>query len=84
MEDVIGIIWKIEEVLKDLREVECDFLTIGQYLPPSKNHHAVVEYKHPDTFNKYKKIGIELGFKHVASAPLVRSSYHADAAIENK
>jgi len=73
-EEVIG-------VLRDLRGVNCDLLTIGQYLAPSRNHHPVVEYIHPDVFEKYREIGLELGFKHVASGPLVRSSYHADRAV---
>jgi len=68
---------QVIEVLKDLRKADCDLLTIGQYLAPSKKHHPVIEYIHPDTFEEYKKIGYELGFKYVASAPLVRSSYHA-------
>lgn len=64
--------------LKDLRAVNCEILTLGQYLSPSKNHHAVVEYIHPDVFENYKKLGLEMGFRFVASGPLVRSSYHAD------
>lgn len=72
---------EVVKVLKDLREVDCDFLTIGQYLAPSKSHHPVVEYIHPDIFERYKTIGRELGFKYVASAPLVRSSYMADKAL---
>ena len=80
---MIGLVEKEEEVvevMKDLRSVECDFLTIGQYLAPSRRHHAVVEYKHPDVFRSYKETAVSLGFRHVASAPLVRSSYHADEA----
>lgn len=64
-------------VLRDLRAVDCDLLTIGQYLAPSAKHHEVIEYIHPDLFNKYKEAAYEMGFKYVASAPLVRSSYHA-------
>lgn len=70
-------------VLKDLRKVDCDLLTIGQYLPPSAKHHKLVEYVHPDTFQRYKELGLKMGFKHVASAPLVRSSYHADKAFKS-
>lgn len=73
---------EVIEVMKDLRKSECDFLTIGQYLAPSKNHHPVVEYKHPDLFDKYRETGEALGFRHIASAPLARSSYHADKALE--
>ena len=72
---------EVIEVMKDLRKVDCDFLTIGQYLAPSKKHHPVVEYVHPDVFERYKAKGVELGFKYVASAPLVRSSYMADKAL---
>ena len=74
---------EVVEVLKHLREVGCDFLTIGQYLAPSKNHHPVVEYVHPDVFEFYRQKALELGFKHVASAPLVRSSYMADKAMDS-
>lgn len=73
---------EVIEVMKDLRSVDCDLLTIGQYLAPSKNHHPVVEYIHPDVFEKYRKTGLDLGFKHVASSPFVRSSYHADQVSE--
>ena len=68
---------EVIEVLKDLRNIECDLLTIGQYLSPTRTHHPVIEYIHPDVFEKYKKIGLDLGFKYVASAPFVRSSYNA-------
>ncbi|MCL5289789.1 MAG: lipoyl synthase [Bacillota bacterium] len=64
-------------VLQDLRAVDCDILTIGQYLAPSAKHHPVIEYIHPDLFKKYKQIAYEMGFKYVAADPLVRSSYHA-------
>ncbi|WML37052.1 lipoyl synthase [Clostridium sp. OS1-26] len=74
-EDVIGI-------LKDLRDVKCDIVTIGQYLAPSSKHHPIIEYVHPDIFKKYETIGLEMGFKHVASAPLVRSSYHAEEVFK--
>jgi lipoic acid synthetase len=72
---------EILSVLKDLRQANCDFLTIGQYLAPSAKHHPVIEYVHPDIFERYKAIGLELGFKSVASGPLVRSSYYADKMI---
>jgi lipoic acid synthetase len=67
-------------LLDDLREVGCEFLTIGQYLAPSKQHHEVIEYVHPDVFDAYGKIAYEKGFAFVASAPFVRSSYHAGEA----
>ncbi|MEL7650146.1 MAG: lipoyl synthase [Sedimentibacter sp.] len=73
---------EVIEVFKDLRSVGCDILTVGQYLAPSPQHHPVVEYIHPDIFSMYKERAEEMGFKYVASAPLVRSSYHADKALE--
>jgi len=65
------------KAMKDLREVGCDILTIGQYLKPSPHHLKVSNYIHPDEFEIYRNIGMSLGFKYVASDPLVRSSYHA-------
>jgi len=73
---------EVIEVMKDLRTVGCDLLTIGQYLAPSPKHHPVVEYIEPIVFEKYKEIGEALGFKYVASGPLVRSSYHADEFLK--
>lgn len=78
---MIGLGEKEEEVVRlfaDLREVGCDFLTVGQYLQPSKKHHPVIEYIHPDIFKDYEKVAYELGFKYVASGPFVRSSYNAE------
>lgn len=69
---------EIVEEMKDLRSVDCDILTIGQYLRPTKDHLPVQRYVHPNDFMKYKQTGLELGFKHVESGALVRSSYHAD------
>jgi lipoyl synthase len=77
---MLGLGEKEEEVIqvfKDLREKGCDFLTVGQYLPPSDEHVELVEYVHPDQFDKYKEEALKLGFKFVASSPLVRSSYKA-------
>jgi lipoyl synthase len=68
---------EVVDVLKDLREVGCDFLALGQYLRPSLDHVAVEEYIPPARFDAYKNIALSLGFKHVASGPYVRSSYHA-------
>lgn len=82
---MLGLGEKEEEVLqvfRDLRDVGCDFLTAGQYLAPSKRHHPVVEYIHPDKFEHYKKQAMEMGFRHVAAAPFVRSSYRAEQAVE--
>jgi lipoic acid synthetase len=69
---------EVIQVMKDLRDHGCQMLTLGQYLQPSKDHLAVKEYVHPDQFDRYAEIAQSLGFKNVASAPLVRSSYHAD------
>jgi lipoic acid synthetase len=65
------------DLLRDLREVECDFLTIGQYLQPRSDRLPVVRYIPPEEFEEYKKIGKEMGFRSVASGPFVRSSFHA-------
>ncbi len=75
---------QVIDVLKDLRAHQVDMLTLGQYLQPSKHHLAVEAYIHPDQFEKYKKIAIELGFTQVASGPMVRSSYHADLQAAGK
>ncbi|MBI1730348.1 lipoyl synthase [Candidatus Acetothermia bacterium] len=68
---------EIFQTLKDVREVGVDFLTIGQYLRPSQRHLKVEDYVHPKKFKEYQQWGEELGFKYVASGPLVRSSYRA-------
>lgn len=69
---------EIRRSLEDLRAHDCDLLTLGQYLRPSKFHLPVIEYVHPDKFAYWKGVAEELGFESVASGPLVRSSYHAD------
>ena len=69
---------EVIKVLEDLRQHGCSMLTLGQYLQPSKEHLAVKAYIHPDQFRQYAEIAESLGFQQVASAPLVRSSYHAD------
>ncbi len=69
---------EILEVLKDLREHDVDMLTIGQYLQPSRHHLAVERYVPPAEFDMFKEEADKLGFKHAASGPFVRSSYHAD------
>ncbi|MBI3022876.1 MAG: lipoyl synthase [Thaumarchaeota archaeon] len=68
---------EVSLAMKHLRDVGVDFLTIGQYLRPSKRHLPVEEYVTPETFEKYRHIGEKMGFKYVASGPLVRSSYKA-------
>lgn len=69
---------EVVEVMKDMRVHNVEMLTLGQYLQPSKHHLAVQRYVAPDEFDMLYKVGQELGFKHVASGPMVRSSYHAD------
>ncbi len=66
------------QIMDDLRQHDCDVLTIGQYLQPTKMHLDVAEYVHPDVFAKYKEEGLARGFDFVESGPLVRSSYHAE------
>lgn len=68
---------EVVQVLGDLRSRDCDFVTIGQYLRPSKSNLPVAEYVPPSRFEEYKSIGESLGFRYVASGPFVRSSYHA-------
>ena len=72
---------EVEELMDDLRAVGCEILTIGQYLQPSHRHYNVAEYVTPEQFQKYKEIGMAKGFKQVESAPLVRSSYHAEQSL---
>lgn len=69
---------EIVETMRDLRGAGCDILTIGQYLSPGKDYVPVARYYHPDEFAALKAEGLALGFRHVESGPLVRSSYHAD------
>ncbi len=69
---------EVEDVMRDLRAHDCDMLTLGQYLQPSPHHLAVHRFVHPDEFDRLAVVGYELGFTHVASGPMVRSSYHAD------
>ena len=73
---------EVIETMHDLRSVGVSVMTLGQYLQPSKKHLSVVEFITPAQFSKYKDIGISLGFQHVESSPLVRSSYHAEKHIE--
>jgi len=68
---------EVIETMRDLRERDVDFLTIGQYLKPSPKHLQVDRYVTPEEFKEYEKIGLDMGFKYVASGPLVRSSYRA-------
>lgn len=72
---------EVEELMDDLRQAGCHILTIGQYLQPSFKHYPVAEYVTPAQFAAYKEIGLAKGFDQVESAPLVRSSYHAEKQI---
>jgi lipoic acid synthetase len=81
---MVGIGERTEEVLqtmKDIRAVNCDIFTVGQYLQPTQEHLPVCRYVHPDEFKMLKEFGRELGFTHVESGPLVRSSYHAESQL---
>ncbi len=69
---------EVKEVMRDMREHNIDMLTLGQYLQPSKAHLAVERFVHPDEFDELAVYGDSIGFSHVASGPMVRSSYHAD------
>ncbi|MEO8959422.1 MAG: lipoyl synthase [Rudaea sp.] len=69
---------QVEGALNDLRAHAVDMVTIGQYLQPTAHHHPVVRYWTPDEFKAIEELGYRIGFQHVASGPLVRSSYHAD------
>ncbi|HEV2137636.1 MAG TPA: lipoyl synthase [Nitrososphaerales archaeon] len=79
---------EVKQVMVHLRQADVDFLTVGQYLRPSSRHLKVVDYVHPDQFERYRVMGEGVGFRYVASGPLVRSSYKAGeyfirTAIEN-
>jgi lipoic acid synthetase len=77
---MLGLGETYDEVLRvmgDLRTAGCDILTLGQYLQPTRDHLPVERYVHPDEFRRLKGRGLTMGFRHVESAPLVRSSYHA-------
>lgn len=73
---------EIVELMKDAVAVGVDIFTLGQYLQPTPSHLAVQKYYHPDEFDEFKKIGLEIGFHYVESGPLVRSSYHADDQVK--
>ena len=69
---------EMKAVFDDMREHDIEMLTVGQYLQPSKEHYPLQRYVHPDEFKEYEDYAYSIGFSHVASGPLVRSSYHAD------
>lgn len=72
---------EVIETMEDLRSVSVDILTLGQYLQPTPKHLAVQEFITPEQFDKYREIGMKMGFRYVESGPLVRSSYHAEKHI---
>lgn len=72
---------EILQTMDDLRDAGCEIMTIGQYLQPTKSHFPLQEYIHPEVFEEYAMIGKEKGFRHIESAPMVRSSYHAEKHI---
>ncbi len=74
---------EVKHVMRRLRAHDCDMLTLGQYLQPSKHHLPVARFVHPNEFDELAEYGAELGFSHVASGPMVRSSYHADQQAGN-
>ena len=81
---MLGLGESKEEVLQtmqDLRNSGVDVITLGQYLQPTKHHHEVIEFIHPDTFAFYREEGLKRGLKYVESGPLVRSSYHAERHV---
>jgi len=69
---------EVLRVMEDLRDVDCDLFTLGQYLSPSARNHPVVRYVPPEEFTEYKHLGLQMGFQNMASAPLWRSSFKAD------
>ena len=75
---------EIRHVMQDLRAVGCNILTIGQYLRPTSQHAPVARFYAPEEFNALKKEGLSLGFQHVESGPMVRSSYHAEQQTEKQ
>lgn len=75
---------EIVNVMEDLRKVQCDFLTVGQYLAPSPKYHPVARYVTPQEFEEYKRLGEKIGFSYVASGPFVRSSFKAAEMVASK
>lgn len=81
----LGETWQeVVQAMSDLRRVDCDILTVGQYLSPSQEHLKVERYITPFEFEEYKEIGLSLGFKSVSSAPFVRSSYNARELLKGE
>jgi lipoic acid synthetase len=81
----LGESWdEIVDAMRLLREADVEVLTIGQYLRPSRQHLPLVKYYAPAEFMALRRIGLEMGFKHVQSGPLVRSSYHAAEQVPGR
>jgi len=72
---------EVSQVMRDLRAHGVDILTLGQYLRPSQKHLPIIRYVPQSEFDEFKRLGYEIGFSHVESGPLVRSSYHASDAV---
>ena len=72
---------EVREVLQDLRRAGCEIVTLGQYLQPTRHHLPVHRFVTPEEFARLREDGLALGFRHVESGPLVRSSYHAERQI---
>jgi lipoic acid synthetase len=82
---MLGVGEKRDEVIgvmRDLRSVGCDFLTLGQYLRPAAENLEVTEFITPEAFEAYRVLGYGMGFRYVASSPFVRSSFHAEEALK--
>lgn len=73
---------EVIQCMQDLRDINCDIVTFGQYLQPTKNHLPVIRYISPEEFAEYRNIGLKMGFLEVVSGPLVRSSYRADKVFD--
>jgi lipoic acid synthetase len=73
---------EVKQVMQDLRRVDCDILTIGQYLQPSQKHLGVADFIAPQQFDGWREYGTAIGFLQVVSSPLTRSSYHAEQVQE--
>ncbi len=83
---MLGVGESREQLLKtltDLRSIDCQIVTLGQYLPPSRHHLPVVRFVEPGEFDELRRIGLAMGFPHIESGPLVRSSYHAEQAADS-
>ncbi|MFZ0061525.1 MAG: hypothetical protein WAL47_05760, partial [Pyrinomonadaceae bacterium] len=84
---MVGLGEEFDEVvalMNDLRSVSCDIMTIGQYLQPYEKRLPVERYVTPEEFERWREIGMKLGFQHVQSSPLTRSSYHARQQAEDR